>query len=214
MPAVIGVSTKPGLSVTTATPAWMQPVPQALEEPVEPALGGAVDVVALPSAVAGHRADHRDAPAPRRLEPVGQRGEQRHRRDEVHLDGARALRRRWPGRGPGPAARRGRSAPRPARRTPARPARRPPRSAADRSTSSSAVSTAAAPRDPEVGGHRLEPIGVAAGEEQAGSVRGVDPGGFRGDGRRGADDRGPGRRLSRHAPAARRRRRTWDRGAA
>src|SRR5690349_16362856 len=42
----------------------VQPVAQPFEEPVQPALGGAVHVVALPPAVAGHRGDHRVAATP------------------------------------------------------------------------------------------------------------------------------------------------------
>ena len=45
---------------------------------------------------------------------------------------------------------------------------------------------------PEVGGHGLEAIGVPRRQEEPGSVRGVDAGGFRGDRGRGPDDRGPG----------------------
>ena len=59
--AVIGVSTNPGLNVTTATSGGTSRCPQALEEPVDPALGGTVDVIALPPPIARHGADDRDA---------------------------------------------------------------------------------------------------------------------------------------------------------
>ncbi len=83
-PKVIAVSTKPGFTVVTNTPAPEQPRAQALQIGVQPRLGRAVDVVLDAPAIARDRAQHDDTAALLRF--------QHRRRRLQHADRARVIR--------------------------------------------------------------------------------------------------------------------------
>lgn len=62
-PAVIGVSTEPGSSVTTATPDRASRL-EPFQRPVETAFRSAVEIIALAAPVTRDRGDHGDAAGP------------------------------------------------------------------------------------------------------------------------------------------------------
>jgi hypothetical protein len=71
----------------------METISEPLEEHHQPSFSGAVDVVALAAAIAGDRGDHRDGAVPLRLEPVGDEGQKRRGRGEIHFQGPDGVRR-------------------------------------------------------------------------------------------------------------------------
>ncbi len=188
--AVIGVSTKPGLSVTTDTPDRCSRLRRPWRNDRQPALGGAVHVVALPAAVARDRGDDRHAcrpAAPRsrlasRVSSATVAVKFTSSASTVSAD-ARSDSAAWSGSVPWAISATSRPPERRiarvhhrrvASRSRARPAPRSP-------TSRSAA-------DARVVRHRGEPLGVAAQQEEARSALGVGPRRLAGDGRGGADD--------------------------
>jgi hypothetical protein len=85
-PNVMRVSTKPSLTVMTCTPALKSRLRSPCRVQAERALRTAVDVVALPAAVAGHRGDAHDGAARAGAHVRRQPLADGHRRGVVHVD--------------------------------------------------------------------------------------------------------------------------------
>ena len=84
--AVIGVSTNPGLMVTTRTPRAMEPIAQPLKKYRHRSLGCPIDVVALPTAISGNGGNDRDRAFAPLLAVVSDTREQGYDAHEVGLE--------------------------------------------------------------------------------------------------------------------------------